>query len=122
MKGLRRRPRAGPLVAVLLCIGAGTAALAQTVTQSSRGELLYATHCIGCHTTEIHWRERKLATDWATLRQQVRRWAGNTGLGWGDDEILDVARYLNAKYYRFEIATLTEREPAQLPHRAARAD
>lgn len=68
---------------------------------NSLGELLYTTHCIACHTTEIHWRDRKLATDWATLTGEVRRWQGNMGLGWTDGDIAAVVRYLNARYYRF---------------------
>jgi mono/diheme cytochrome c family protein len=67
----------------------------------ARGELLYATHCIACHTREVHWREKKLAHDWASLNAQVRRWAANAGLGWSDEEIADVARYLDATLYRF---------------------
>jgi len=70
----------------------------------SRGELLYSTHCIGCHTTEIHWRDKKLATDWAALKDQVRRWSSNTGLAWGDDDIVLVTRHLNALYYHFPVA------------------
>ena len=29
----------------------------------SRSELLYSTHCISCHTSEIHWRDNKAATE-----------------------------------------------------------
>ncbi len=78
-------------------------ASAQPVPKSdtSRGELLYATHCIGCHTAQIHWRDRRLATDWASLEAQVRRWQANTGLGWSDEEVGEVARYLNGLYYHF---------------------
>jgi len=86
---------------------APSAAQLQPGASPSRGELLYATHCTACHTTEIHWRQKKLATDWASLKQQVRRWAGNAGLGWSDDEIVEVARYLNAVYYRFEAPSVT---------------
>lgn len=68
---------------------------------ASRGELLYSTHCIACHTTQVHWREKKLATDWATLQAQVRRWQGNSSLGWGDADIAEVARYLNALHYHY---------------------
>lgn len=28
-----------------------------------RGELLYATHCIACHSDKVHWRDKKLVTD-----------------------------------------------------------
>ncbi len=65
-----------------------------------RGELLYATHCIGCHSTQVHWREKKLATDWGKLLAQVQRWQANANLGWSEDEIFEVARYLNALFYR----------------------
>jgi mono/diheme cytochrome c family protein len=77
--------------------------------QPTRGELLYSTHCIACHTEQVHWRERRLAKDWASLKQQVRRWADNASLGWSEEDIVEVARYLNAAHYRFEMPALTQR-------------
>ena len=117
---IERLLRRTGMLAAAACLCA--AALAQTGTEATRGELLYSTHCIACHTTQVHWRDQKLARDWATLSQQVRRWAGNAGLGWSDEEIVDVARYLNATYYRFEITTVTGRALPGTPHRTARAD
>jgi mono/diheme cytochrome c family protein len=70
-------------------------------TGEPRGELLYSTYCIGCHTTQIHWRDKRLATDWTGLKIQIRRWQENTGLGLEDDDIAAVARYLNDLYYHF---------------------
>jgi hypothetical protein len=81
---------------------APAAAQQQPGASPSRGELLYGTHCIACHTTEVHWRQQKLATDRASLEAQVRRWAANAGLAWSDEDIADVARFLNATQYRFE--------------------
>jgi len=69
----------------------------------SRGEMLYATHCIGCHSTQVHWRDKKLVTDWSTLKAQVRRWSSNTALAWDEDDIVSVARYLNTRYYQFSL-------------------
>lgn len=69
--------------------------------EATRGELLYSTHCIACHTAQVHWREKKLATDWTSLQSEVRRWQGVLGLGWSNDDIGEVARYLNALYYRY---------------------
>jgi mono/diheme cytochrome c family protein len=68
-----------------------------------RGELLYGTYCVGCHTTQVHWREKRLATDWTTLKAQVRRWQQNTGLGLSEDDIMAIARHLNGLYYHFPI-------------------
>lgn len=68
---------------------------------STRGELLYANHCVECHTTEMHWRANRRAVDWDTLRFQVRRWQGVNSLGWTEADVNDVARYLNDTIYQF---------------------
>jgi mono/diheme cytochrome c family protein len=67
---------------------------------ASRGRLLYETHCVACHSEQLHWRERKLVTDWASLKAQVRRWQGTAQLGWSEEDVVDVARHLNAIHYR----------------------
>jgi len=79
----------------------GALTLAAPAQAQSRGELLYGTHCIGCHTAQVHWRDGKLATDWTSLEAQVRRWQGATLLQWNDEDVRDVTRYLNDSYYRF---------------------
>lgn len=75
----------------------------QPTRDASRGELLYSTHCIACHTTQVHWREKKLATDWRSLQSEVRRWQGASGLGWSNQDIAEVARYLNALHYHYPV-------------------
>jgi mono/diheme cytochrome c family protein len=98
--GLMNRPAI--LNAVMLVLAAWPChAQSPQSTLSARGELLYTTHCIACHSAEVHWRDRRLAGDWESLTAQVARWQSNAGLGWSRDEILDVVRYLNATYYRF---------------------
>lgn len=93
------------LVMAALWLPAGVLAQSPAAAQS-RGELLYTTHCIACHTTEIHWRDKSLVTDWNTLRAQVNRWQGEAKLGWSDADMTDVARYLNQLYYRLDPATI----------------
>ncbi len=83
------------------CVAGPLAVAAQPTPGDSRGELLYSTHCVTCHTTQVHWRDKKLATDWPSLRAQVRRWESNIGMNWSDDDIVAVTRYLNEHYYRF---------------------
>ena len=85
---------------IIAAVIAASAAWAQSPAPS-RGVMLYQTHCIACHDTQVHWRERHLATDWSSLAAQVRRWQANTGQNWTDDDIDEVARYLNATIYRF---------------------
>jgi mono/diheme cytochrome c family protein len=86
-----------PLLLAALPVSAQTSA----TPAPSPGELLYRTHCIACHTTQIHWREKKLVTDWASLTTQVRRWQANAGLNWRDGTVEEVVRYLNTTIYRF---------------------
>ena len=74
---------------------------AQPMRDATRVELLYSTHCIACHSAQVHWRDKKLATDWTSLQLEVRRWQGVLGLGWSNGDIAEVARYLNALYYRY---------------------
>jgi mono/diheme cytochrome c family protein len=78
-------------------------ALALTVSarSESRGELRYSTHCITCHTSQMHWREKRAATDWTRLKAEVRRWQGAAVLNWSEGDIDEVARYLNESIYRF---------------------
>lgn len=67
----------------------------------SRGAMLYANHCIACHATQMHWRAKRQASDWASLREQVLRWQGVARLEWSDEDVLDVVRHLNDTIYRF---------------------
>lgn len=92
--------------------------------QQARGELLYSLHCVACHTTEMHWRDKKVATDFETLNFQVRRWQNNAGLGWSESDIRDVTRYLNESIYRYPQQpdpTAQRASPAEGPNRLAGA-
>jgi mono/diheme cytochrome c family protein len=93
------------LAALVLVLGC-QAALAQRPPEMlqpppTRGKLLYDTHCIACHNSEIHWLDNKAATDWASLKAQVRRWQERAHLQWSEADIVEVARYLNDTIYRY---------------------
>ena len=81
--------------------GCSTLAGAQPAPSETRGELLYSTHCVACHTTQMHWRNDRQAFDWESLKFQVRRWQGNAGLAWNDADIAEVSRYLNESIYHY---------------------
>ena len=81
--------------------GFSSLACAQAVPVETRGELLYSTHCVTCHTTQMHWRNDRQAFDWDSLKFQVRRWQGNAGLAWNDADIAEVSRYLNETIYHY---------------------
>lgn len=77
----------------------GTCATAQP----GRGELLYVTYCNGCHTVQLHWRQKQVATNWTGLVAEVRRWQANGNLDWSGDDVEVVARYLNDLHYHYPL-------------------
>ena len=68
----------------------------------ARGQALYETHCIACHSEKVHWRDKSLVRSWADLRGQVTRFQGIAGQEWSEQEIDDVAAYLNRQFYRMQ--------------------
>lgn len=85
----------------------GVSVVATPASAQNRGELLYSTHCGACHTAQMHWRASKAVTDWTSLRAEVRKWQLAASLAWSEDDVLDVARYLNDSIYHFEPTSST---------------
>ena len=73
-------------------------------SRAERGALLYDTACGDCHTTQPHWREKRLVHTCAELTAQVTRWQRVAGQNWTSAEISDVAAYLNRRFYRLSCA------------------
>jgi mono/diheme cytochrome c family protein len=88
-----------PIIFILL--GNPAYAGSQPLPDATRGELLYSTHCIACHSMQVHWRDKKLVSDQNSLQAEVRRWAKISRLAWSEDDIEEVARYLNVRYYHY---------------------
>lgn len=63
--------------------------------------LLLDANSFACHNEKVHWRAARLATDRARLQAQVRRGQQAAPLGWRDEDIAEVARYLNGRFYGF---------------------
>jgi hypothetical protein len=95
MGSMRMFSRVFGLLALLL------AAAAHAQPAASRGQLLYSTHCVECHTAQMHWRDQRRARDWESLKLWVRHWQGEARLRWSDDDVDAVARHLNETIYRF---------------------
>ena len=91
------------LAVLFVASGPATGADTQPARDASRGELLYSTHCVGCHGAQIHWREKTLVTDGASLQAQVNRWQVVSGLKWSNEDVAEVSRYLNTLYYHYPV-------------------
>jgi hypothetical protein len=97
---------------LLVFVACGWLAGGAPAWAQDRGEVLYAMHCGTCHRAEMHWRAKRAVTDWPSLQAEVRKWQVVVALAWSEDEVLDVARYLNDSIYHFE---LTSGLPPELP-------
>jgi hypothetical protein len=73
-----------------------------TLPAPSRGQLLYDNHCMSCHESMVHIRNRQQVKSMQELRNQVTRWATYANLHWNKDEIEEVVRHLNTQFYKFE--------------------
>jgi hypothetical protein len=67
-----------------------------------RGQLLYENHCMACHESVVHIRSRQGARSLSELQAKVDHWARYMKLPWSTEEVVDVTRFLDSRYYRFE--------------------
>jgi mono/diheme cytochrome c family protein len=96
------------LIAVLLLAGCGAGSpreAAGPAADAARGELLYDTACAACHTTQAHWRDKRVVRSWGDLVYQVTRWQQVAGQSWSAEEVADVAAYLNRRFYGLSCPT-----------------
>jgi len=93
------------LAAIVAALGMALAspvyAQSQAGADPARGELLYDTSCRTCHSTQPHWRDKRVAKSWPELVGQVERWRRVAGQNWSSSEVADVAAYLNDRFYHF---------------------
>lgn len=78
-------------------------------TDATAGKALHDKHCVACHArltngepASLYTRENRLVTSLEGLHKQVRRCEQNLELRWFDEDIDNVAAYLNQAYYQFE--------------------
>ena len=91
---------AGAAVILLQACAARTdAGQAAIPADEERGRLLYETACVACHTTQAHWRDKRIVRSWPELVRQVTRWQHNAGQNWQSADIVDVAAHLNGRFY-----------------------
>jgi hypothetical protein len=76
--------------------------LAGAAANIERGRMLYENHCTSCHESVVHIRDDRQATSLGEVYWQTTRWALERKLDWRYEEVNDVTRYLNKRFYQFE--------------------
>jgi cytochrome c553 len=80
-----------------------SAAAAASAANPENGKaLMAAANCTKCHDERVYTRADRRVTTLDGLTKQVRRCEQSLGLKWFDEEIDDVAAYLNQTYYHFK--------------------
>ena len=97
MTALQRWVTAAVMSVLLAGSGSG---VAETF---DRGQALYENHCMSCHEATVHTREAHRATSLADLRRWVATWSFHASLDWSDEEIDDVADFMDRRFYHFTL-------------------
>jgi hypothetical protein len=79
-----------------------TAASSLPAANLDNGKTLVAGNCTKCHNESVYIRPDRRVNTLDGLNQQVSRCEQALGLKWFDDDITDVATYLNQTYYHFK--------------------
>lgn len=64
-----------------------------------RGEALYKNHCKECHEGLAHSRLGSKINSIDDIRSWVSSWSVHSRLDWSQDDVEDVADYLNNRFY-----------------------
>lgn len=105
LKGNNVFPK-GVLPMIFILLGNPAYADSQPLSDATRGDC--CTQHIALPATVGRFiggtKNKKLVTDQNSLEAEVRRWQKISRLGWSDDDIEEVARYLNARYYHYSVS------------------
>jgi len=78
---------------------------AGTVPGPDEDDPLYPGAAPAYQATQAYWQGMGQASDWESLKAQVRRWRQVTAPGCSESEVEQVARHLNRAVFRFEMPT-----------------
>jgi len=75
-----------------------------TPANEAHGKELHNPECItSCHTPKSYVSENRKVKDFAHLNTFVQMCATNLNKSWFEEDVADVANYLNTEYYKFPV-------------------
>jgi mono/diheme cytochrome c family protein len=93
----------------LTLLGLLTLATTAQAADLNRGKQLHDQNCMTCHAgimggnaNSIYTRENRRIESYDALVRQVGRCKDNLGVAWPEEEVKDVAAYLNHEFYHFK--------------------
>ena len=88
------------VMSITVCLLGSTSSL--QAANPDNGKALVESNCTKCHDERVYTRPDRRVTTLEGLTKQVTRCERSLGLKWFDDDIADVAAYLNQTYYHFK--------------------
>ncbi|MEN8147706.1 MAG: cytochrome c [Campylobacterota bacterium] len=64
-------------------------------------EMFEEAKCMECHNTE-DFTDSKKVHNFKEIEKRVEACRLNTGIGWFEEDVTDVAEYLNQEFYKFK--------------------
>ena len=74
----------------------------KVIPETSRGQLLYEHHCLKCHESNIHIRNKRKAKNIEDVQVWVVKWQAYEKLNWDRNAIDAVTEHLVKRYYKFK--------------------
>lgn len=87
------------LSACFTCLVAQSSHARDTV---ANGKKLYMQGCTGCHNTDIHTRPNKIIFSKQAIIKRVKFCDTMAGNKFNDEQISDIAEYLNQTFYKYD--------------------
>jgi hypothetical protein len=88
------------IVAAVICLGVSTTQASDSAT--APGIKLHEENCLTCHKPELYTKPGRSVTSREKLSNQVRLCEQQLQLQWFDEEVENVADYLNREFYKFQ--------------------
>ncbi|MCP3871407.1 MAG: cytochrome c [Gammaproteobacteria bacterium] len=85
-------------VSAMLLLSAGPS----MAFDGAAGKELADENCYSCHGNDVYTRDNRMVKSRPNLSKQVRRCELTLGLKWFDEDVEDVAGYLNQQFYKFK--------------------
>ncbi|WP_455222898.1 hypothetical protein [Kaarinaea lacus] len=86
---------------MILMLLSGLTSVPTFAANVENGKKLYTERCGGCHDTKVHTRPNRIIHTYEDLVNRVRFCDNAAKAGLTEDEIYDVAEYLNETFYKF---------------------
>jgi cytochrome c553 len=89
-------------IQTLLAVGILSLSSNTPAVDVNHGKTLQQQNCMACHDDGMYTRDARKVTTLGGLHKQVKRCELTLGLKWFDEDINDVAAYLNESFYKFK--------------------